>query len=223
MAADLVVCRRRHGAVSVALCAAAVLIGAGQAGAQQSTDYDDVYFRFLNSARKTPPAASTWMGDLTSDRRAQQINDLVTVRVLESLTATGAADSTVAKGSDASVGLPSPASKAFSKILPTSSSTKFNGAGGTTRTTELTAALTARVTEVLPSGDLVIEGIREVDINGDRNLVVLTGVIRTADIQPGNVVLSTHIGQLRIRSLSQGLIHDSLEPGWLIRILNRIF
>jgi flagellar L-ring protein precursor FlgH len=83
--------------------------------------------------------------------------------------------------------------------------------------------LTARVSEVLPNGDLVIEGIREVDINGDRNVVVLTGVIRTADIQPGNVIVSTHIGQLRIRSLSQGLIHDSLEPGWLVRILNKVF
>jgi flagellar L-ring protein precursor FlgH len=83
--------------------------------------------------------------------------------------------------------------------------------------------LTARVAEVLPNGDLVIEGIREVDINGDRNVVVLTGVIRPEDIQPGNVIMSPQIGQLRIRSLSQGLIRDSLEPGWLVRILNKVF
>lgn len=197
---------------------------AQQAAAQPAlNNYDEVYFRYLNAARKTPATGTMWMGDLTSDRRAQRVNDLVTVRVLESLSATGSADSAVNKGSNATVGLPSPASKAFSKLLPTSSATKFNGAGGTTRTTELSAVLTARVMEVLPTGDLVIEGIREVDINGDRNLVVLTGVIRGADIEPGNVIPSTHIGQLRIRSLSQGLIHDSLEPGWLIKILNRIF
>jgi hypothetical protein len=40
---------------------------------------------------------------------------------------------------------------------------------------------------------------------------------------PGNVVPSPRIGQLRIRSLSQGLIKDSLTPGYLIRLLNKIF
>jgi flagellar L-ring protein precursor FlgH len=83
--------------------------------------------------------------------------------------------------------------------------------------------MTARVTEVLPNGDLVVEGVREVDINGDRSLVVLSGVVRAVDSLPGNVVPSSRVGQLRIRALSQGLIKDSLKPGWLIRILNKIF
>ena len=44
--------------------------------------------------------------------------------------------------------------------------------------------MTARVAEVLPNGDLVVEGVREIDINGDRQMVVLTGVVRTADVGP---------------------------------------
>ena len=76
---------------------------------------------------------------------------------------------------------------------------------------------------MLPNGDLVVEGVREIDINGDRQIVVLTGVVRTADIAPGNVVLSTAIGQLRIRYFGRGLIKDNLKPGWLIRVLNKIF
>lgn len=213
----------KHARMSLWVSLAGGLLVATAAPVSAQTDYDDVYLKFLNSARKAPTAPASWMSDLTSDRNAHRVNDLVTVRVLESLSATGSADSNVTKGSNASVGLPSPVSKVFAKALPATSATKFAGTGGTTRTTELSAALTARVTEVLPTGDLVIEGIREVDINGDRNVVVLSGVIRTADIQPGNVILSSDIGQLRIRSLSQGLIHDSLEPGWLLRILNRIF
>jgi flagellar L-ring protein precursor FlgH len=54
-------------------------------------------------------------------------------------------------------------------------------------------------------------------------VVVLTGVVRPYDIQPGNVVPSALVGQLRIRSLSAGLVKDSLSPGWLIRILNKVF
>ena len=42
--------------------------------------------------------------------------------------------------------------------------------------------ITARVVEVLPNGDLVLEGVREIDINGDRQIIVLTGVVRAADI-----------------------------------------
>jgi flagellar L-ring protein precursor FlgH len=83
--------------------------------------------------------------------------------------------------------------------------------------------LTGVVKEVLPNGDLVIEGLREIDINGDRQVVVLTGVVRVLDILPGNIAPSGRIGQLRIRSLSQGVMKDSLTPGWLIRVLNKIF
>jgi len=207
--------------IQAALVGQLVLLPA--VAAAQAANYDELYAKYLRAARRDPAATSTWMADLTSDRNARRVNDLVTVRVIESLSATGAADSNVSKKSSGAVVLPSPANKAFKEVLPMASDTKFNGAGGTTRTTELTASVTARVTEVLPSGDLVIEGVREVNINGDRNLVVLTGVVRTADIRPGNVILSSDIGQLRIQSLSEGLIKDSLRPGWLIWAINKIF
>jgi len=83
--------------------------------------------------------------------------------------------------------------------------------------------VTGRVAEVLPNGDLFIESVREIDINGDRQVVVLTGVARVADISPGNAVLSTSLGELKIRYFGRGLMKDSLSPGWLIRMLNRIF
>jgi flagellar L-ring protein precursor FlgH len=189
----------------------------------QTTDYDSEYTRYLIEARRTPSPKNAWMMDLAADRIARRPNDMVTIQVVESLSATGSADSSVGQRSSANMSMPSPTAKWLAKLFPVSNETDFEGAGGTTRTTELTAMLTARVAEVMPNGDLVIEGIREVEINGDRTVVVLTGVVRPADIQPGNVVLSPQVGQLRIRSLSQGLIKDSLEPGWLVRVLNKIF
>lgn len=188
-----------------------------------SKNYQEVYERYLASARKLQ-VSSLWMSDLTTDPKARRLNDLVTVAVIENLSATGSAESNTSKTGAAAIKIPaSPVADALAWGLPYTGATKFNGAGGTTRTTQLTATLTARVVEVLPNGDLVVEGIREVDINGDRNLVVLTGVIRPVDVGPGNVVSSARIGQLQIRSLSQGLIKDSLTPGWLIRALNKIF
>ena len=87
----------------------------------------------------------------------------------------------------------------------------------------MSAIVTGRVTEVLPNGDMVIEGVREIQVNADRQVVVLTGVIRAVDVLPGNIVSSASIGQLRIQCLGKGLIKDSLTPGWLVRFLNKVF
>lgn len=212
---------RQYG-LAIATAALLACAPAGIARAQ-GVSYDEAYQRYLASARTADAGRAVWMTDLTSDQRARYVNDLVTIRVVESLSASGSANSNVGKKGSASASFPGEIGEQLGRLLPFDTATAFNGTGGTTRTTELFATLTARVVETLPSGDLVIEGVREVDINGDRSVVVLSGVVRPADIRPGNVVLSTQVGQLRIRSLSAGLIRDSLSPGWLVRILNKIF
>ena len=151
--------------------------------------------------------------------------------MVESITGTGTADAATSKASSAGIGVSSLfgiEKKLPSAIDPTSlvgakANTDFKGSGATTRTGELSALITARVSDVLPNGDLVVEGVREIEINGDRQIVVLTGVVRPWDINPTNVVLSTSIGQLRIRYFGRGLTQDNLKPGWLIRILNKVF
>jgi flagellar L-ring protein precursor FlgH len=201
-----------------------VVVRAQTGKAVQSKHYQELYERYLAAARKTTGAPPTWMADLVTDPNARRVNDLVTVSVEESIVASGSADATTAKQSAATVDIPLPQiAKELARITPTSTDTNFSGNGGTTRSTQLSATITARVVEVLPSGDLAVEGVREVDINGDRSLIVLTGVIRPIDVLPGNVVPSSRVGQLQIRSLSQGLIKDSLTPGWLVRMINKFF
>lgn len=229
--------RERSRAALLVAAAFWVLVGpaAGQPRKVPPSDnYDELYARYLAAARETADAAPRsigWMSNLALDLRARQVNDLVTVRVVESIVATGTADSTLSKNSKASASVTKLfglESKFPDWLDPTSlagsaSDTSFKGGGVTSRTGELTATLTARVVEVLPNGDLVLEGVREIDINGDRQIIVLTGVVRPSDISRNNVVPSTAIGQLRIRYFGQGLIRDNLRPGWLIRVLNKIF
>jgi flagellar L-ring protein precursor FlgH len=198
-------------------------------------NYDELFERYLAAARKQPATlpldSSSWMNSLMSDTRARRLNDLVTVRVVESITASGTADSAVNKASGASVAVPNmlgvegklPALIDPSNMVGLKTNSTFKGGGTTNRAGDVTAVITARVAEVLPNGDLVVEGVREIEINGDRQIVILTGVARVADIAPGNVVLSTALGQLRIRYFGRGLMKDSLTPGWLIRVLNKIF
>lgn len=202
-----------------------------------SDKYDEQLARYLESARQQAttgaPTANRndWMNGLMGDMRARKQNDLVTIRVVESITATGTADSNLSKASSGSAAVPGlfgvegklPSLIDPSNLASTKSDTSFKGAGTTTRAGELTAIVTGRVAEVLPNGDLFIESVREIAINGDRQVVVLTGVARVADISPSNVVMSTSLGELQIRYFGRGLMKDSLSPGWLIRILNKIF
>ena len=205
----------------------------GEAQQHGTDNYDRAFEHYLAAARAVPPAppASPWMASLFGDVRARSVNDLVTVHIIERVVASGAADSTLNKRSSAgaSVGRVLGIDPKFAdwfdptELARWSASTDFKGGGATTRSGALTAAMTARVVEVLPNGDLVLEGVREIDINGDRQIIVLNGVVRTADIGPGNVVPSTAVGQMRIRYFGRGLIKDNLSPGWLVRLFNKIF
>ena len=206
----------------------------GQDG-KAADNYDALFQEYLASARATasaPPSPDAlWMAGLNNDLRARRVNDLVTVQVVEFVSAQGSADSSLDKNSSASAsvtnlfGLESrfPGWLDPSSLVGMGANTSFQGGGSTARAGSLTAVLTARVAEVLPNGDLAIEGVREIDINGDRQIIVLTGVVRAADVGPGNVVPSTAIGQMRIRYFGRGLIKDNLQPGWLVRVLNKIF
>jgi len=203
--------------------------------AKANDNYDALLQQYLQDARAsvvpTTSANSLWMAGLTSDLRARRVNDLVTIRVIENVSGLGAADSSLDKKSTATVGVGSlfglesqlPSTINPQNLATIGTNTDFEGGGTTSRTGSLTAVLTARVAEVLPNGDLLVQGVREIEINGDRQMLVLTGVVRTADINAANVIPSTAIGQMRIRYFGRGLMQDNLSPGWLIKILNKIF
>jgi flagellar L-ring protein FlgH len=231
--------------LTIGLLAVAVSVDAGPKKNQPPVDakapaavvsdnYDELFLHYLEAARK--PATTTgpnigWMTGLGADLKARQVNDLVTVQVVESIVGSGTADSSLDKkgsGTASVTNLAGLEDKLPSWIDPTNlvgaaHATSFKGGGATTRSSTLTATMTTRVTEVLPNGDLVLEGARELDINGDRQIVVLTGVVRSSSVSKDNVVPSTAIGQLRIRYFGRGLIKDNLRPGILIRILNKVF
>jgi flagellar L-ring protein precursor FlgH len=193
--------------------------------ARPADNYDLLLEQYLVEARaaRTSAPIGLWMAGLASDRRARRANDLITIRVVENVTGLGSADSNLDKSSSASASLPN-LFGLESRLPGAINPANLVGFGAsTTRTGQLSAVLTARVEEVLPNGDLLVQGVREIEINGDRQMLVLSGVVRPSDISPGNVVQSTAIGQMRIRYFGRGLIKDNLSPGWLVRILNKIF
>jgi flagellar L-ring protein precursor FlgH len=163
--------------------------------------------------------------DLGRDLKAAQVNDIVTILVSESASAvaTGATKTQRKSSATASVtslaGPTSPAG-ALANLAGMSGNTQLDGSGTTSRTTTLTTTLTARVAAVLPNGNLVIEGTKNVQINSESQTIVVRGVIRQADIGAGNAVQSNRLAQMEIHLDGKGVVGDSVRrPNILYRIL----
>jgi flagellar L-ring protein precursor FlgH len=73
---------------------------------------------------------------------------------------------------------------------------------------------------VLPNGGLVIEATKNVEINGERQIITVRGVVRPADIDPTNSVLSNRLGELEVRVNGKGVVGDAIHrPFILYRLL----
>jgi flagellar L-ring protein precursor FlgH len=99
----------------------------------------------------------------------------------------------------------------------------FNGQGETTRKSSLNAFITVRVIQVLPNGNLVVQGSREVQVNNENQFINIQGVIRPEDISSSNVVLSTFVADAKIELNGQGVVSDKQRVPWMTRILDWIW
>lgn len=181
-------------------------------------------------AAMTP--GSAWSGysnmmDLTRDLRASRIDDVITVIVAESASAntTGNTQSSRKSSTNSSItGLPGIKSAAATSLLSNlakmSGDTELNGSGATGRSTTLTTNMTARVVRVLPNGFLVIEGSKNVQINSERQVVTVRGVVRPADLTFDNTVPSQRIAQMEVKLDGKGVVNDAIRrPNFLYRAL----
>jgi flagellar L-ring protein FlgH len=192
---------------------------------------------FVASAAEPHGATDAGMGSLWTDsgsysnlirdRKARYVNDIITIRVSETTSALASADAKNSRATSATAGI----NNLFGlekgiKELPTMVSGKsdasFEGKGTTSRATTLSTILTARVTQVLSNGYLVVEGKREVRVNNENQVVYLTGVVRPEDISSNNVVLSSSVAQMSVRVQGRGAVSQPIKEGWLYKILTGI-
>lgn len=160
---------------------------------------------------------------LFRDNRARNLNDILTILIVENSTATNSANTSTQKKGDASVQIPGFLGiKTPTNPFDISSATNFAGQGSTSRTGQLNASLSARVVQVLPNGDLVIEGTKQVTINREHQLLTVRGTVRKFDISPNNVVPSTAIANMEVNFDGKGIVSDANKPALLAHILKYI-
>jgi flagellar L-ring protein FlgH len=163
---------------------------------------------------------------LFRDFKARNVGDILTIQIIENARASNSASTQTQKEGDVSIKAPALAglehgSSAlnFANILNASSALNFAGDGSTSRAGNLQAFVSARVTQVYPNGDLGLEGTKEVTVNRERQILRIRGIVRSRDIAPSNVVLSTGIANMEVIFDGKGIVADANKPGFLYRLL----
>jgi flagellar L-ring protein FlgH len=159
---------------------------------------------------------------LFEDRRARHVGDLVTIQITEKTSASRKTNSSTDKGSEAGFAVPAVAGlpgKVFQGAnLKANSNNKFEGKGSTSGENEFNGTITATVVEVLPNGNLLVAGEKQIGINANTEFVRFSGVVNPQFMQPGNTVASTQVADVRIDYRGKGYINEAQHMPWLQRV-----
>jgi flagellar L-ring protein FlgH len=170
-------------------------------------------------------SSSALLTDLARDLRASRVNDTVTVLVAENASAVSSGDvqssrTSSAKSNVAALAGVTKAAGPLANLMGVTGDQELKGSGTTSRQTVLSTTLGARVVHVLPNGYLVVEGVKEIRVSSEQQLITVRGVVRPADLSPDNVVRSDHMAQLEVSVNGKGVVGDAVRrPFFLYRLL----
>jgi flagellar L-ring protein precursor FlgH len=183
-----------------------------------------------------PRSGSIWRGELTSlfgDQRARNIGDIVTVKIVEESSASEKATTDTSRKSEIDGGVtnffgvetnPGGPFRNLSTLMKAGmNKNDFSGSGETKRSGSLTTVMAARVMEVLPNGNLAVEGKREIYVNNEKKEILLQGIVRPRDIANDNTIYSTQIADAKIIYTGIGVVAEKQRPGWMARIIDYVW
>ena len=184
----------------------------------------------------TSLADSLWHEDsgqsMFADKRASHVGDILTILVQEDNSATKDKSTKTSKQSslDAAITsfLYSPAASSFltkGGTMPAvkfNSKSDFNGGGSINNSETIVARIAVRVIDVLPNGNLLVEGTRESAFSGEQQTIVLRGAVRKDDVMSNNTVYSYNVADATIKFISKGTITDSQRKGWFHRLWDKL-
>lgn len=186
---------------------------------------------------QTAPGSLFGKGDnpLFSDKKAMNVNDLVTVVIQESTSQSTQANRSSSKNNTSNLSggtltaggqLANVANNIsnYSNIgFQTNSSANYTGTGAQTRKESFNTTVSTRVIKILSNGNYFIEGSRELLINGEKQIIQLSGVIRPYDIGQDNTIDSRYIADAKILYKTEGDVATSTKKPWGTRFFEAIW
>ena len=175
---------------------------------------------------------SLWQDRLVvADNHAYRLNDLVTIHIKEDTNAKSMANVNTAKDGNSSLDAPS----LFAKLgaggvgtgskepKTTATNSKYKGSGTTTRSATFTTTITARVVKVLGNGNLIFEGLRDIQLNNETQRLYIAGMVDPTKLDPMNGISSDMVAELRVGYGGHGMVEETLRPGYISKLLNYIW
>jgi flagellar L-ring protein FlgH len=240
------ICFNLFNAKMLGTCLSMLLFLSGCMGTEYTSRIRNEPFNIENVFRQAPSkqvltenkSGTIWPGDRStnsffSDERARRVGDIVTVSIIEVTISKEQATTDLKRtGADVTLGVPNffgletnkyPSSITPASMVKATTANNFKGDGSTTRDGSIVATISAKVVEVMPNGNLAIEGKREISLNNERKEILFQGIVRTKDIAANNSVLSTQVADAKVILTGVGVIGEKQSPGWLARIFDVVW
>ncbi len=176
------------------------------------------------------PAGNASERSMFADRKASRAGDILTIIVSES----AVAQSSQSKSSSRDASL----NDAIQQFLFSNSralthngslpalnlggSSTYTGGGDVSNSQSITSRAAVMVTDVLPNGNMVIQGVRIVTFSGETQYVVLHGLVRADDVTPTNTVASSNIADARVEFYTEGQLTDAQKRGWFSKLYEKL-
>ncbi len=160
---------------------------------------------------------------LFTDTRAVQVGDIVSVVLVEATTGSKSSDTELDKSSEINLtsptvfGQPVTVNGRYNLGVDINGASAFSGEAALGQSNSLRGAIAVQVAQVLPNGNLYIQGEKWININQGDEYIRLRGIIRPEDLSPTNTISSTLIADARISYSGTGVIQETNTPGWLTR------
>ena len=172
-----------------------------------------------------------------SDKKAMNVNDIVTVVINENILASSSGQKSLSKstvdalGGGVMSGLPGTTMGGIANQVNAltnigfniDSNNVFNSKGSNQRTEKFETTLSARIIKILENGNYFIDGRREMLIDGQKQILHVSGVIRPDDISQTNQIDSQKIADAKILYETQGDITEAKERSWGTKAIESIW
>jgi len=176
---------------------------------------------------------------LFSDHKAMHVNDIVTVVISETAQSTSSKTKSLAETDTSALGggVFTPGAGAGGTVtglantlnrgtdigFAANSSSSFDGSGTAGHNNTFTTTVSARVVKILSNGNYFISGRREILVDGEKQVVQLSGVIRPFDINQNNQINSAQMADAKIMYKTEGDIKRATEQGWGTKLVQALW
>jgi flagellar L-ring protein precursor FlgH len=206
---------------------------------QETPGYKDVTWPMPvdEYANTKTNANSLWRPGAKSffrDQRARKVGDILTVKVTIDDEAQLDNETNSTRSNEENLGAPSvfgletkygqilPGNPAPDSLLSITGDRNVKGTGQINRKEKITTEVAALVTQLLPNGNMVIQGRQEIRVNSELREVGIAGVVRPEDIGNDNTIMSSQIAEARISYGGRGTLSDVQRPRYGSEILDII-